>query len=102
MGTIYTKALWVPPREFKEGFPGVTTRIEWFAIDFSGKFYVNQPGTYQFAIRSDDGSRLYIDGKQHIDADRVGWNEGHASVKLTGARTLFASLIFRDRATTSS
>src|SRR5579872_4485422 len=32
VGTIYTNGLNISPREFTDGFPGVTKRIEWFAI----------------------------------------------------------------------
>jgi VWFA-related protein len=84
LGRIYTRQLWVPPREFTEGFPGVTSRVEWFAIDFAGRFYVAEAGTYHFQLQSDDGSKLYIDNKVRIDADGVGWLHGDAFVKLTG------------------
>src|ERR1700678_491277 len=45
-GTIYTRSLNVPPRDFREGFPGVTKRFEWFAIDYTGKFWIERPGDY--------------------------------------------------------
>lgn len=70
-GVIYTPALNVPYREFNEGFPGVTERFEWFAIDYAGRFWVSRPGTYRFALASDDGSILYIDGKRVIQNDKV-------------------------------
>ena len=38
VGTIYTNGLNIPPREFTEGFPGVTKRVEFFAIDYTGRF----------------------------------------------------------------
>ena len=69
-GVIYTPYLCVPPRSFDEGFPGVTDRIEWFAIDYTGRFWVSDPGTYRFALTSDDGSILYIDGKRVIQNDK--------------------------------
>ena len=69
VGSIYTSALNIPPRSFLEGFPGVTDRFEWFAIDYSGYFYVNNPGPYRFLLASDDGSKLYIDDKRVIDND---------------------------------
>ena len=69
VGTIYTPALCVPARDFDEGFPGVTDRIEWFAIDYHGRFWVSRPGTYRFLLESDDGSILYIDGKRVIRND---------------------------------
>jgi hypothetical protein len=70
-GIIYTHSLNVPPRDFKEGFPGVTKRFEWFAIDYSGKFWIERAGDYQFVLTSDDGSLLYIDDGLLIDNDRI-------------------------------
>jgi len=71
LGTIYATSLNVPPRDFREGFPGVTKRFEWFALDYTGKFWIDRPGEYRFSLLSDDGSRLYIDGTQLIDNDGV-------------------------------
>jgi hypothetical protein len=70
VGVIYTPYLCVPARPFEEGFPGVTERFEWFAIDYTGRFWVSQPGTYRFALASDDGSMLYIDGHRVIQNDK--------------------------------
>jgi hypothetical protein len=69
-GVIYTPYLCVPPRSFDEGFPGVTDRFEWFAIDYKGRFWVSEPGVYRFALASDDGSNLYIDGKRVVQNDK--------------------------------
>jgi len=71
VGTIYTTRLNVPPRDFKEGFPGITGRLEWFAIDYVGQFFIPSRATYQFGLFSDDGSKLYIDGRSIIDNDGV-------------------------------
>jgi PA14 domain len=68
-GTIYTNMLNVPPTDFTQGFPGVTDRFEWFAIDYSGRFWIDRPGRYTFALLSDDGSKLYIDNHLVIDND---------------------------------
>lgn len=68
-GVIYTTSLNVWPQRFDEGFPGVTDRHEWFAIDYTGRFWVEEPGTYRFSLLSDDGSRLEIDGERLIDLD---------------------------------
>jgi hypothetical protein len=70
VGTVYTQYLCVPAQSFDEGFPGVTDRFEWFAIDYSAQFWVSRPGRHRFALLSDDGSVLYIDGKKIIDNDR--------------------------------
>lgn len=93
VGTIYTPYLCVPPRPFEEGFPGVTERFEWFAIDYNGRFWFSKPGTYRFALESDDGSILYIDGKPVIRNDRQHPPiEKKGSVRLrTGAHTVRVS-----------
>jgi hypothetical protein len=71
IGAIYTSALNIPPRSFEEGFPGITDRFEWFAIDYTGYFYIDDPGKYRFLLGSDDGSKLYIDHKRVIDNDGI-------------------------------
>ncbi|MCJ7445306.1 MAG: PA14 domain-containing protein [Methanotrichaceae archaeon] len=71
LGTIYTKKLDIPPRDFKEGFPGVTSRNEWFAIEYTGDFSVSNEGDYEFRLLSDDGSRLLIDGVEIIKNDGI-------------------------------
>ena len=67
VGTIYTYSLNITPREFTEGFPGVGELLEWFAIDYTGRFYIDQPGEYHFLLTSDDGAKLWIDNKEVID-----------------------------------
>jgi hypothetical protein len=47
-GTIYTTSLNIPTQNFRRGFPGVTKRFEWFAIDYSGRFWAEKPGEYDF------------------------------------------------------
>lgn len=69
LGVIYTSTLNVTPRDFREGFPGVTDRYEWFAIDYSGRFWIENPGSYRFELTSDDGSRLYIDDGLVVNDD---------------------------------
>jgi PA14 domain len=69
VGTIWTSTLNVPPRHWRAGFPGVTRRFEWFAINYTGRFWIEKPGQYKFALGSDDGSKLYIDDQLVIDND---------------------------------
>ncbi len=71
VGKIYAATLNISPRSFLEGFPGVTDRFEWFAIDYKGKIYLKKGGTYTFSLLSDDGSKLLIDGKTVIDNDGI-------------------------------
>ena len=42
-----------------------------FGIRFSGEFLVSQEGQYEFALKSDDGSKLWIDSELVIDNDSV-------------------------------
>ncbi len=84
---IYTSSLNLPPQDFKQGFPGVTKRTEWFAIDYSGRFWIADPGMYTFSLLSDDGSKLYIDDKVIVDNDGV-----HAPLEKTGEVDLAGGL----------
>jgi PA14 domain len=68
---IYTSSLNVPAQDFKRGFPGVTKRTEWFAIDYTGRFWIAEPGAYKFNLLSDDGAKLYIDDEVVIDNDGI-------------------------------
>jgi hypothetical protein len=68
-GTIYTTTLNVWPQRFDEGFPGITDLFEWFAIDYTGRFWIQSAGRYRFSLLSDDGSRLSVDNQELIDND---------------------------------
>lgn len=83
VGKIYTDSLNVPPQSFDIGFPGITDRFEWFAIDYTALFYISKPGKYTFALISDDGSKLLIDDKLLIDNNGV-----HGPVGIADSRTL--------------
>jgi len=84
-GSIYTTSLNVPPQSFLVGFPGITKRFEWFAIDYSGKFWIEKPGLYRFRLVSDDGAMLYIDGQLIVDNDGVHSTEVRlGSIRLAG------------------
>lgn len=86
-GNIYTSSLDIPLQDFRQGFPGVTKRFEWFAIDYTGRFWIDKPGLYTFMLTSDDGSRLYVDDELVVDNDGV-----HPSVDVSGDVTLSAGI----------
>ncbi|MFL6416476.1 MAG: PA14 domain-containing protein, partial [Bryobacteraceae bacterium] len=90
VGTIYTTRLNIPPRDFKEGFPGITGRLEWFAIDYRGQFFIPSRARYQIGVMSDDGSKLYIDGRLIVDNDGIHPPSGcQAAVELdSGVHTI--------------
>ncbi len=47
--------------------PGVAKRKQSFALRFRGNITVAKAGKYTFFAQSDDGSRLYIDGRQVVE-----------------------------------
>ncbi|MGE0711526.1 MAG: PA14 domain-containing protein [Planctomycetota bacterium] len=68
-GRIYAECFDIAPRSFSDGFPGLTDRFEWFAIRYRGTFKVEKTGRYKLRLLSDDGARLFIDGKLALDND---------------------------------
>jgi len=68
-GVIWTTYLNVRPHHWRDGFPGITKRFEWFGINYAGRFWIGKPGLYKFALLSDDGSKLYIDDREIVDND---------------------------------
>ncbi|HWB07458.1 MAG TPA: PA14 domain-containing protein [Verrucomicrobiales bacterium] len=44
---------------------------EHFGVQFDGVVETQEEGNYQFALSSDDGSRLYVDGRQIINDDGI-------------------------------
>lgn len=86
-GTIYTSSLNVPPQDYQLGFPGISKRLEWFAIDYKGRFWISKAGDYRFELTSDDGSMLFIDDKLVIDNGGL-----HAPITMTGQVQLAGGL----------
>jgi hypothetical protein len=100
-GSIYTTSLNVPPQDFQLGFPGVTKRYEWFAINYSGKFWIEHPGLFRFRLTSDDGAMLYIDGQLVADNDGVHSTEVRlGSIRLVGGMHTIRVPYFQGPATT--
>ncbi len=46
-------------------------RKDAFALRFTGKIRTPKAGSYRFFLASDDGSKLYIDGKEVVDHDGI-------------------------------
>ncbi len=83
IGSIYTSSLNIPQQNFLAGFPGVTKHFEWFAIDYTGRFWIEKPAAYQFELTADDGAILYIDGQMVVDNDGT-----HPAIVKAGSATL--------------
>ncbi len=68
-GQIWTKELNIPPQHWRGGFGKITKRDQWFALSYTAKFWIEAAGRYDFALLSDDGSKLMIDNSLVIDND---------------------------------
>ena len=61
-----------------------------YALLFSGELHAPIKGVYQFYLGSDDGTRLFLDGKPVIDNDgRHGYRERQGRMNLAAGRHLF-------------
>ena len=71
--TFVTDTLNVSPRNYTTGFPTAKMEsvVDNFAIRFRGKLAIETPGTYIFALNSDDGSKLYINQNLVVDNDGI-------------------------------
>ncbi len=83
VGTLYSRTLDVPSRNFTSGFPGITNRFEWFAIRYTGTLHVPADAAYGFRIVSDDGAKVSIDDKLLIDNDGL-----HGALSRSGTAML--------------
>jgi hypothetical protein len=83
VGSIYTTSLNIWPQNFDEGFPNITNRFEWFAIEYTGRVWIEKPGHYRFSLLADDGAKLYLNNQVVIDNDRE-----HSSRSVSGSATL--------------
>jgi hypothetical protein len=65
--TLFTNSFEVKPQVFSGGFPGALRQDDWFAIRYEGDFIIEGDGLAEFALTSDDGAVLTIDGQTLID-----------------------------------
>ena len=69
--------------EIKIDVPQLATR-DAFGLRFTGQIQVDEPGRYRFYTNSDDGSRLYVDGKLVVNNDgNHGMSEKSGRVRLS-------------------
>lgn len=83
VGSVYTSSLNVWPQKFDEGFPNISDRFEWFAIQYTGKIWIENAGQYRFSLLSDDGAMLKLNGKVVINNDGI-----HGPAAVSGSARL--------------
>ena len=49
----------------------MTSRTEWFGINYQGSFGIETPGKYEFSLLSDNGAKVYIDGRLVVSDDAI-------------------------------
>jgi hypothetical protein len=71
---------------------------EFFAAAWTGVLRIPKTGKYTFYLNSDDGSKLYLDGKELIDNDGThGMDEDSKAVDLTAGDHPFRVEYFQNR-----
>jgi len=65
----------------------INQRGDQFGIQFKSSLKIETAGEYRFYINSDDGSKLYIDGKMVVDNDG-----GHGTIERMGSISLDAGM----------
>jgi PA14 domain len=81
------------------GFPELATALNGFAIDYTGKFWIQNPGLYRFRLTSDDGAILYVDDQLITDNDGIHSPERRrASIIMAAVSMEFECSISRDLA----
>ena len=65
------------------GAPGPGAPVDHFSVRWSGFIRMPRKGIYQFSIRSDDGSRVFIGGKLVFDHWKEGLDNKAFEVELT-------------------
>jgi len=68
---IYATSLGVYSRFFTQGIPGITSRNEWFGVNYQGSFGIDKAGNYEFRLFSDDGAKVYIDDRLIVSDDTI-------------------------------
>jgi hypothetical protein len=64
------------------------TRADNFAVRWSGTLKIMKGGTYRFSLNSDDGSRMFLNGKRTINNDGThSWRQAESTMTFRAAAT---------------
>jgi len=85
--------------DWKTGSPAAGVNADKFSVRWTGTFTVPQSGTYLLVTKSDDGMRVFVDGKRALND----WNEHGVttvteSIRLQAGRTYAIRVEFYDNA----
>jgi hypothetical protein len=84
IGKIVLDDFAIDKRNYKTGIPGVPKNFnEYFALEFKGLLRISKAGEYGFSLRTDDGARLWIDGKEIINRDGLRSMKNPTTGKIT-------------------
>lgn len=76
-----------------QGSPASGIKSDSFSVRWTGKIRVNETNNYSFRLKTDDGSRLYVDDKLVIDK----WYPEFAIGEKSGEMTLIAGRDYKIR-----
>jgi hypothetical protein len=63
-------------------------RADNFAVRWSGALKIVKGGTYRFSLNSDDGSRMFLNGKRAINNDGLhAWRQAESTMNFQSAST---------------
>ncbi len=97
VGLLYTRTINVKTQKFDGRLPNAT-RPDWFAIRYVGTYDTQVDGKYRFRLKSDDGSKLYVDNQLVIDNDGLhGTRDKHKTIRLTRGRHYIEVQYFQGR-----
>jgi len=78
--------------------PHPTLKADGFSVRWTGKLDPPKSGDYTFHVLSDDGAKLWIDGKRIVSNSGTGKKERQGKVKLTAGRKVDLRLEYFDSA----
>jgi hypothetical protein len=82
------------------GSPDPAIPVDMFSVRWTGQIQPRYTGTYTFYTRSDDGARLFVDGKTVVDSfvDQSGTDEHPGTIDLVAGMKYSFKVEYYDHA----